>query len=354
MFPITSLTVFLILAVIARSKIIGECLHVFSSAWLRTLSSSAILWPVVRHLNITGAQDVVLKDQACAENLVFLSKASSASPDTIVSVGAANVGVVYQASIGVGTHPQSVGAGKAHVKTSSSLKTGNHVSSTLYPYPHILGTEYSDTVTISSELILTELGPVDLTVGTMSPGTDSPIPAVIDNLFSQGYILSDLISVSFEPTTSSPDQNGELTFGGTYSIKFTGSITYVEARVVTSSNISVLTRNWTALLRQLTLPTSTTGVSTSPPNRALLKPSAADVHGRRHFLTVNAQIWPLSLNSLVGGTLGDIYLVVNDIGSSGSGLDFINGYTSLERLYSLQCFILRMVTLDLLRPRSLA
>ncbi|KAN0136640.1 aspartic peptidase [Lactarius tabidus] len=347
MFPITSLTVFLILAVIARSKIIGECLHVFSSAWLRTLSSSAILWPVVRHLNITGAQDVVLKDQACAENLVFLSKASSASPDTIVSVGAANVGVVYQASIGVGTHPQSVGAGKAHVKTSSSLKTGNHVSSTLYPYPHILGTEYSDTVTISSELILTELGPVDLTVGTMSPGTDSPIPAVIDNLFSQGYILSDLISVSFEPTTSSPDQNGELTFGGTYSIKFTGSITYVEARVVTSSNIS-----YTTIL------SAAAGIvdkgTTIIPLATVQKPSAADVHGRRHFLTVNAQIWPLSLNSLVGGTLGDIYLVVNDIGSSGSGLDFINGYTSLERLYSLQCFILRMVTLDLLRPRSLA
>ena len=58
--------------------------------------------------------------------------------------------------------------------------------------------------------------------------------------------------------------------------------------------------------------------------------------GTAFQLTANAQIWPRSLNSLLGGTSGSIYLVVNDIGSaSGSGLDFINGYTFLERFYSV-------------------
>ena len=51
-------------------------------------------------------------------------------------------------------------------------------------------------------------------------------------------------------------------------------------------------------------------------------------------MTANAQLWPRSLNSLIGGTASGIYLIVNDIGSdSGSGLDFINGLTFLERFY---------------------
>jgi cathepsin E len=52
--------------------------------------------------------------------------------------------------------------------------------------------------------------------------------------------------------------------------------------------------------------------------------------------TANAQIWPRALNSQIGGTSGNIYLVAADIGSnSGSGLDFINGYAFLERFYSV-------------------
>ncbi len=53
-------------------------------------------------------------------------------------------------------------------------------------------------------------------------------------------------------------------------------------------------------------------------------------------LTANGQIWPRSLNTAIGGTSGSIYLVINDLGSkSGSGLDFIIGYTFLERFYSV-------------------
>jgi hypothetical protein len=53
-------------------------------------------------------------------------------------------------------------------------------------------------------------------------------------------------------------------------------------------------------------------------------------------LTPNAQIWPRALNEDIGGTSGKIYLIVNDLGSdSGEGLDFINGYTFLERFYSV-------------------
>ena len=48
-----------------------------------------------------------------------------------------------------------------------------------------------------------------------------------DNLFAQGIITQDLVSVSFEPTSSPEIVNGELTFGGTDSSKFSGSINFV-------------------------------------------------------------------------------------------------------------------------------
>ena len=58
------------------------------------------------------------------------------------------------------------------------------------------------------------------------------------------------------------------------------------------------------------------------------------IQGGTFELTPNAQLWPRSLNSLIGGTAGTIYLIVGDIGTnSGSGLDFINGQTFLERFY---------------------
>ena len=50
---------------------------------------------------------------------------------------------------------------------------------------------------------------------------------VTDNLFAQGIITEDLVSVSFEPTSVPEIVNGELTFGGTDSSKFSGSINFV-------------------------------------------------------------------------------------------------------------------------------
>jgi cathepsin E len=60
------------------------------------------------------------------------------------------------------------------------------------------------------------------------------------------------------------------------------------------------------------------------------------IAGTTFEFTANAQIWPRSLNSAIGGSPGGIYLVVSDLGtSSGSGLDFTLGYTFLERFYTV-------------------
>jgi hypothetical protein len=64
-----------------------------------------------------------------------------------------------------------------------------------------------------------------------------------------------------------------------------------------------------------------------------------DVGGVQYELTPNAQIWPRELNSQLGGTEGNIYLVVSDLGSqSGQGLDFISTCSPLcsARLFSPQ------------------
>jgi cathepsin E len=65
-----------------------------------------------------------------------------------------------------------------------------------------------------------------MTRGTLYPHVNRTIPTVTDNLFTQGKIEQNLISISFEPTSSSPVTNGQLTFGGIDSTKYTENINY--------------------------------------------------------------------------------------------------------------------------------
>ena len=58
--------------------------------------------------------------------------------------------------------------------------------------------------------------------------------------------------------------------------------------------------------------------------------------GNTYELTANAQIWPRTLNNVIGGKSDSIYLVVQDIGQTAqSGMDFICGMTFLERFYTV-------------------
>ena len=93
MFPTASLTAFLFLAVsVAANPIV--------------VRKAPVSLAFARQLNITGAYDVVHKDQARAKNLLAVGNAKvsgTLSPDAVASVGVTNVGVVYQASVGVGS-----------------------------------------------------------------------------------------------------------------------------------------------------------------------------------------------------------------------------------------------------------
>ena len=189
------------------------------------------------------------------------------------------------------------------------------------------------------------IGPVDLTAGAVQD--TSRVPTVTDNLSSQNKISSEIIGISFNPTTSLSSSNGELTFGGVDQSKYTGSITYTpitktspskhywgidQSVTYGSSNSGIISMTAGIVDTGTTLVLfasdaynrykSLTGATVD--NRTgLLKISSSqysklqslyfNIGGTRFEFTANAQIWPRQLNGHIGGTPDDIYLIVSDV-----------------------------------------
>ncbi|KAK0466333.1 aspartic peptidase A1 [Desarmillaria tabescens] len=304
------------------------------------------------------------------------------------SVGVGSPATSYDLLIDTGSSNTWVGAGTSYVQTSTSTQTSNRVSVT-YGSGSFSGREYIDRVTITSDLIIESqsigvastssgfsgfdgilgIGPVALTEGTLSPATTTLISTVTDNLYSQGSITNDEIGVYFAPTTQEEVVNGELSWGGSDSSKITGSIGYapvtstypasvywgIDESITYGTSTSILTSTagivdtGTTLVyiasdafaryRTATGATldSTTGLlRITTAQYASLSSLFFHINGVSYELTPNAQIWPRSLNTAIGGSSSAVYLIVNDIGTNtGEGLDFINGYTFLERYYTI-------------------
>ncbi|KAF9486586.1 aspartic protease [Pholiota conissans] len=387
MFPTTLLTTLLLALSVAANPVLVD--------------RSPVTLPISRRLNLTSVHNLVRHDQNRAKALKLKGSSKGLGSRAVVNEAVDNQAVTYVASVGVGSPATTysllidtgssntwVGAGKAYVKTSTSTQTSNRVSVT-YGSGSFSGTEFTDTVTLASGLVISKqsigvaststgfdgvdgilgIGPVDLTVDTLSPATSSSIPTVTDNLFSNGVISAHSIGISFEPTTVEDTVNGEITWGGTDSSKFTGSITFIpitstspasefwginqSVRYGASTSILATTAGIVDTGTTLVLlatngfnkyKTATGGVLDN--NTGLLRITSTQfsnlqslffVAGGATFeLTANAQLFPRSLNTDIGGVASSIYLIVNDLGSnSGEGLDFINGYTFLERFYSV-------------------
>ncbi|EPT03815.1 hypothetical protein FOMPIDRAFT_1022024 [Fomitopsis schrenkii] len=353
--------------------------------------------PLVRRTNTTSLASLLSNDQARARNIKDRGHATLS--DRAGSVDVTNTAVTYVASVGVGSPATQyslivdtgssntwVGAGTKYKKTSTSKDTGKSVSVT-YGSGSFRGEEYTDTVTLGDGLTITKqsigaassasgfsgvdgilgVGPVGLTEGTLG-SSSATIPTVTDNLLSQGTIETEVLAVSFEPATSESDTNGELTFGGTDASKYTGSIAYVDltstypaseywgidqsisygSETILSSTAGIVDTGTTLVLiasdayskyksaTGATEDSSTGLLRITSSQYSSLKTLNFKIGGTTYGLTPNAQIWPRSLNTAIGGSASDIYLVVADIGSdSGEGLDFINGYAFLERFYSV-------------------
>ena len=93
MFPTASLTAFLLLTVSVVANPI-------------VVRKSPVSLSFGRHFNITGAYDIVQKDQTRAKNHVSVSKVKESGTlraDAVVGVGMTNVAITYVASVGVGS-----------------------------------------------------------------------------------------------------------------------------------------------------------------------------------------------------------------------------------------------------------
>ncbi|VDC06882.1 unnamed protein product [Peniophora sp. CBMAI 1063] len=381
MFPTARLTAFLALVIAAAASPIV------------TIDEPVVKLPLSKHFNGTN---FAATDRARVEHLISRGKSSNGALASVGSAPVTNQAVIYTAALEVGTQTFDVivdtgssntwvGAVTKYKAGSTSTNTGKSVSVS-YGSGSFSGTEYTDTVTLGSLTVTKQsigvasrstgfspydgilgIGPTDLTEGTVS-GVSS-VPTFTDNLYSQGTIPVDSVAVSFEPTTTSSVENGELTFGGVDSSKYSGSITYtattstspasyywgIDQTITYGTSTSILSNNagivdtGTTLIYIATdaynkyvsatgakLDSSTGLLTVTATQYAALKSLYFTIGGTKFELTANAQLWPRSLNSDIGGSSGKYYLVVADIGTnSGEGLDFINGYTFLERFYTV-------------------
>ncbi|EIW79969.1 acid protease [Coniophora puteana RWD-64-598 SS2] len=354
---------------------------------------SATLGVTRRFRNLAAGQRLPDIDRARAAALK--QGGQKAKRDGAVSV--TNTLVTYTASVGIGSPATQytllidtgssntwVGADKPYNPTSSSTDTGNTITDS-YGSGEFTGKEYIDTVTLGNNLTIAKqmigvasqaegfqdvdgvlgVGPVDLTAGTVS--NTNTVPTVMDNLYSQGTISHELLGVYYAPVSSS-DSTGELSFGTVDTSKTTSDVAYVPitstqlvseywgidqsisygSQTILDSASGIVDTGTTLILvasdafqkyQSATGGTmdQTTGLLTiSADQYDKLSALNFEIGGTTYALNANAQIWPRSLNSAIGGASGSIYLVVNDVGSaSGEGIDFINGYTFLERYYSV-------------------
>lgn len=345
-------------------------------------------------MNLASAAVIALLMLKSVRADVINSPSENRAVSYIASVGIGSPPTNYDLIVDTGSSNTWIGANKAYVQTSTSLQTSDSVSEgsirVAYGSGSFSGTEYYDQVTVASGLVVSRqsigvasqstgfsnvdgvlgLGPADLTTGTLSPDTGSTIPTVTDNLFAGGTITENLCSFSFEPITDSSGTqlNGEITWGGTDSSKYTGAITFAPITATSPANTfwgidASFTYGNTEIL------SSTAGIVDSGTTLLLLATDAfikyqsatggvldqatgllsitADQFGKLNSLfihiggtifevTANAQIWPRSLNTAIGGNAGDIYLIVSDIKTnSGAGLDFILGQAFMERFYTV-------------------
>ncbi|KAF8141387.1 acid protease [Boletus edulis] len=300
----------------------------------------------------------------------FLKLRTASGPTTVpatnlayvqytTSVGIGNPPTYYNLVVDTGSSNTFCGTGTPYVRTSTSIPTGEAVNVT-YGSGYFSGLEYLDQVTLAANLVITNqsigdalsyadfqgvdgivgVGPVDLTLGTLSPDTNAAIPTVMNNLVSQGLIENQPRSYS--------DTNGALTYGGIDS----GLLTYVPVTMTYPAayywGINVTS---SAYGTHTVIPTSTAGIVDTGTTQVLLADDFFAVYlkaipganlsnftiaDRVFSMDVAAQLIPTDQNTAWGGVSGKQYGVVANLGSnSGEGLDFIIGQKFMERYYAV-------------------
>src|SRR6267154_5754227 len=134
-----------------------------------------------------------------------------------------------------------IGAKKKYLKTRTSVNLNQRLQ---VPYlsSTVSGYLYSDTVTLGDGLVISQqaigaasqvpdlsgldgilgLGPVRLSRGDLENAPTTTIPTVTRNLYIQGVIPQEVISIFLLPSLSDSRTYGEITFGGTNPTRYPG------------------------------------------------------------------------------------------------------------------------------------
>ncbi|KAI0077150.1 aspartic peptidase A1 [Panus rudis PR-1116 ss-1] len=358
---------------------------------------SPVTLQVAKRFNFTGVGTLLERDQARARGLVKLARAKSNNrirqDASFLRAAVSNQVTEYIVTVNslildTGSSNTWVGAGKAFVTTSTSVQTKDNVA-VQYETGAFSGREFTDTVSLGDGLTVHDqsigvasrstgfdgvdgilgLGPADLTQGTLSPDVNSIIPTFTDNLFSQGVIQSNQVSVAFAPADGLSSTNGEVIFGGIDTSKFTGELLFtplttispasefwgIEQAVRYGSSTTIMPKLPGVIDTGSTLTLfateafqryqSATGAVLDA-NTGLLRVTLSQFANMQSlFITIggfpfeftpNAQIWPRNLNTAIGGQTNFIYLIIGDLGThEGEGLDFIDSLTFLERFFAV-------------------
>ncbi|KAJ8495267.1 hypothetical protein ONZ51_g1815 [Trametes cubensis] len=359
----------------------------------RVIVNNTITLPIAKRFNFTGSTTLLQHDQGRVRRLRARATGTLSAPSPeLSSVEVTNELVQYFVEVFTGPSTQAlshelridIGSSNTWVSdyqnTQTTRMTRNTMSLEYGNGAMMVGPEFADRIMLGEEPGLEVLGqfigiaasssgfdnvggvlglgPTALTVGTLSPDTTAMIPTVTDNLFAQAVIPSEVVSISFAPTLSNP--NGELTFGGIDSTKFIGELVASPITRTSPSSLFFGIEQSVRYGQATTLLTGNPGIFDSdaldayvaatgavfdeatgfyritPAQYANLQSMFFTINGGVFEFTANAQIWPRSLNSLIGGSSSFVYLIIGDIGTpSGSGLDIINGMMFMERFYTV-------------------
>ncbi|KAG2071279.1 acid protease [Suillus decipiens] len=357
--------------------------------------NSPVSVPLTSRLHFSnGTNNLLEHDRARMKALRDPSMRRQNSAD--VPLG--NDGVSYTLAVGIGNPPKTYnllldsGSGNtwirasAYVETSASFCTGQPVAAT-YASGSFSGIEYLDYVTVGPGLTVVlqsigvaqessgfehydgmiGIGPAGLTVGSLKGLPKEPIPTVIDSLFGQGTISKNVLGIFFQPYIGlPPETTGQITFGGTDSTKYNGNIVYtpitdfrgelnfwrINSRI-TYGNEEILTskvgivdsgctliyidteaylRYWREIGAKYNRAAELLTISKK--QYGALRNLNFHIGEQTYSLTPNAQIWPRSINSKIGGKKGSIYLVICDLGTiNEQDNHFYLGYVFMQRFY---------------------
>ncbi|KAF7364898.1 Acid protease [Mycena venus] len=308
-----------------------------------------------------------------------------------------NAGVTYLADVGFGSPATTckllIDTGSSNTwclmppyKTSSTSKDTRKKFSIKYGLGDCSGDLYTDRVTLGPKLVIEDqcigaaceaddmngldgilgIGPCDLTQGTTADSTN--IPTVTDNCVQQGLITKECIGIYYEPTRSNNEMTGSLSFGGPDKTKYIGELNYVPItktkpaclywgieQSITYDGQEIMARGagiadtgtTLVMLPKKTFEAyccatgatldQTTGLLTVTQEQyGRMKSMMFNIGGVQYALTKNAQIWPRSQNEQLGVPSDKICLIFASMGDmENPGLCFINGFTFLQRFYSV-------------------